>query len=330
MQSERLLGESTAFIEVLEEVSRLAAITRPVLVIGERGTGKELMAHRLHYLSPRWQQPFVALNCASLNESLLETELFGHEAGAFTGAQKRHPGRFERAHGGSLFLDEVATMSSRLQEKLLRVIEYGEFERVGGRQPIRVDVRLICATHDDLPHLAAAGNFRQDLLDRLAFDVITLPPLRARPGDVLLLAGYFASNLCQELGLPAFGGFSPEATRQLQSHPWPGNVRELRNVVERSLYRQADPCRQLAQLVLDPFASPWRLASGAADESLPSPSLPLDWKSHLADYERRLLLRALTEARHNQRQAAALLSLSYDQLRGLLRKYQLPARHQAD
>ncbi len=325
MHDEPLLGEATVFIEVLEQISRLAAIARPVLVIGERGTGKELMAHRLHYLSPRWQQPFIALNCASLNEALLETELFGHEAGAFTGAQKRHCGRFERAHGGSLFLDEVASMSTRLQEKLLRVIEYGEFERVGGQQPIRVDVRLICATHEDLPRLADDGDFRHDLLDRLAFDVITLPPLRARPGDVLLLARHFADNLCRELGLPACAGFDVEVARQLQAHAWPGNVRELRNVVERSLYRQEALDRPLAQLVVDPFASPWRPAPGSDGDA--PPALPLDWKSHLADYERRLLCQALEQSRHHQRQAAGLLGLSYDQLRGLLRKYQLPARH---
>lgn len=192
MPNERLLGESNAFLEVLEQVSRLAPIPRPVLLIGERGTGKELFAHRLHYLSPRWQHPFISINCAALSESLLETELFGHEVGAFTGAQKRHQGRFERADGGTLFLDEVATMSPRLQEKLLRVIEYGDFERVGGQQSLRVDVRLVCATHADLPALAASGQFRADLLDRLAFDVVTLPPLRARRDDILLLGHHFA------------------------------------------------------------------------------------------------------------------------------------------
>ncbi|HGM4843946.1 TPA: sigma 54-interacting transcriptional regulator, partial [Serratia marcescens] len=165
-QPENLLGEANAFVDVLEQVSQVAKLNKPVLVIGERGTGKELIAHRLHYLSNRWQGPFISLNCAALNENLLDSELFGHEAGAFTGAQKRHLGRFERADGGTLFLDELATAPMLVQEKLLRVIEYGQLERVGGSQPLRVDVRLVCATNDDLPALAAAGKFRADLLDR--------------------------------------------------------------------------------------------------------------------------------------------------------------------
>lgn len=171
--TESLLGESNAFLEIIEQTSRLAPLRKPVLIIGERGTGKELIAHRLHYLSDRWDQSFVTINCATLSESLLETELFGHEAGSFTGAAKRHQGRFERADGGTLFLDELATTSARVQEKLLRVIEYGEFERVGGAKALKVDVRLVCATNEDLPQLAARGQFRHDLLDRLAFDVIT-------------------------------------------------------------------------------------------------------------------------------------------------------------
>ena len=326
MNSERLLGESNAFLEVLEQVSRLAQIPRPVLLIGERGTGKELFAHRLHYLSSRWQQPFISINCAALSETLLETELFGHEAGSFTGAQKRHQGRFERADGGTLFLDEVATMSPRLQEKLLRVIEYGDFERVGGQQSLRVDVRLVCATHADLPALAEAGQFRADLLDRLAFDVITLPPLRARRDDILLLGHHFAQQLSQELGLPSFAGFTAETEAQLLAHAWPGNVRELRNVIERSLYRQAEPEQPLASLVLDPFASPWR--SPQADEvgATVVPRLPLEWKQHLASYEQQLLHQALHQQHFNQRLAAQTLGLSYDQLRGLLRKYGLNTR----
>jgi transcriptional regulator with AAA-type ATPase domain len=148
---DNLLGEANSFLEVLEQVSRLAPLNKPVLIIGERGTGKELIANRLHFLSGRWDGPFISLNCAALNENLLDSELFGHEAGAFTGAQKRHPGRFERADGGTLFLDELATAPMLVQEKLLRVIEYGELERVGGSQPLQVNVRLVCATNADLP-----------------------------------------------------------------------------------------------------------------------------------------------------------------------------------
>lgn len=175
---DNLLGEANSFLEVLEQVSRLAPLNKPVLIIGERGTGKELIANRLHFLSGRWDGPFISLNCAALNENLLDTELFGHEAGAFTGAQKRHPGRFERADGGTLFLDELATAPMLVQEKLLRVIEYGELERVGGSQPLQVNVRLVCATNADLPAMVAEDKFRADLLDRLAFDVVQLPPLR--------------------------------------------------------------------------------------------------------------------------------------------------------
>ncbi len=330
MTDNELIGQSNPLLQVLEQVSLLAPLNRPILVVGERGTGKELIAHRLHYLSPRWQQPFVSLNCATLAETLLESELFGHEAGAFTGAQKRHLGRFERADGGTLFLDELASTSPRVQEKLLRVIEYGEFERVGGSQPVSVNVRLLCATNQDLPMLAQKGDFRADLLDRLAFDVVTLPPLRARGDDILRLAEHFAVNLCMELGWPLFAGFSPGARRQLLAHGWPGNVRELKNVIERSLYHHGQPEMALDELYLDPFASPWRPTPPA--RTCTDAALPLDLKAHLAQEEIRLLKAALEQARHHQRQAAELLGLSYHQLRGLLRKYAplLPMGEQAE
>ncbi|HCR1924774.1 TPA: phage shock protein operon transcriptional activator, partial [Enterobacter kobei] len=230
---DNLLGEANSFLEVLEQVSRLAPLNKPVLIIGERGTGKELIANRLHYLSGRWDGPFISLNCAALNENLLDTELFGHEAGAFTGAQKRHPGRFERADGGTLFLDELATAPMLVQEKLLRVIEYGELERVGGSQPLQVNVRLVCATNANLPERVAEEKFRADLLDRLAFDVVQLPPLRERRSDIMLLADQFAIQMCRELGLPLFPGFSDYAKETLLAYHWPGNIRELKNVVER-------------------------------------------------------------------------------------------------
>ncbi len=175
-KQDNLLGQSNSFLEVLEQISQIAQLNKPVLIIGERGTGKELVAARLHYLSKRWEQSYLKLNCAALNENLLETELFGYDPGAFTGASKRHEGRFERADNGTLFLDEIANTSGLIQEKLLRVVEYGEFERVGGSRTITTDVRLVAATNEDLPLLASSGQFRADLLDRLAFDVITLPP----------------------------------------------------------------------------------------------------------------------------------------------------------
>ncbi|MBP0996216.1 phage shock protein operon transcriptional activator [Serratia sp. JSRIV001] len=321
---ENLLGEANAFVEVLEQVSQLAKLNKPVLVIGERGTGKELIAHRLHYLSNRWQGPFISLNCAALNENLLDSELFGHEAGAFTGAQKRHLGRFERADGGTLFLDELATAPMLVQEKLLRVIEYGHLERVGGSQPLRVDVRLVCATNDDLPALAAAGKFRADLLDRLAFDVVQLPPLRQRQQDIMLLAEHFAIQMCRELSLPLFPGFSEHARATLLGYSWPGNVRELKNVVERSVYRHGSGQDELDEIIINPFAK--RSAPLDDEATAPTselPALPLDFKSWQHQQEKTLLEMALKQGRFNQRKAADLLGLTYHQLRGMLKKHAL-------
>ncbi len=257
-QQDNLIGQANSFLNVLDQVSQLAPLDKPVLIIGERGTGKELIAARLHFLSKRWDQQYQTLNCAALNENLLESELFGHEAGAFTGASKRHEGRFERASGGTLFLDELANTPPMVQEKLLRVIEYGEFERVGGSRPIRVDVRLICATNEDLPSMAEQGEFRADLLDRLAFDVITLPPMRERREDILQLAEHFAINMARELGLELFSGFSDKAKRTLLDYDWPGNVRELKNVVERSVYRNNNAYVPVHHIQLDPFESAFR------------------------------------------------------------------------
>lgn len=332
-EQERLGGESPAFIKVLEEVSQIAPLNKPVLIVGERGTGKELIAARLHYLSPRWESILLKLNCAAISDALLESELFGHESGAFTGATRTHHGRFERAHGGTLFLDELATTSPLVQEKILRVIEYGEFERLGGSKMLSVDVRLIAATNVDLPSLADAGKFRADLLDRLAFDVITLPPLRSRPEDILLLASQFAVNMANALGHEYFPGFSATAQQMLLEHPWPGNVRELKNVVERSVYRSNDADAEIDLIVIDPFDSPHRPAPVIAPQTVvarsfaaaapASQALPVDLKHTVKTFELELLQRALEEAQFNQRKAATLLGLSYDQLRGYLRKYRM-------
>jgi psp operon transcriptional activator len=314
-----LLGQSRPFLDLMEQVSRVAPLDRPVLVIGERGTGKELVAARLHYLSPRWDRPLVKLNAAAIPETLLESELFGHEAGAFTGAVRRRAGRFELAHGGSLFLDEIASTSQAVQERLLRVVEYGAFDRVGGSQPVQVDVRLIGATNVDLPAAAAAGDFRHDLLDRLAFDVLTLPPLRVRTGDILLLAESFGRAMALELGRHGFPGFAKSAQDALLGHAWPGNVRELKNLVERAVYRAAAPQRPIAELQFDPFDSPYRPAP--ADH--PPQTAAGDLRSAVAAFERRLLSDALAACRHNQRRTAERLGLSYDQLRSQLRKHGL-------
>ena len=326
-QEQQLIGESQAILEVLEHVSKVAPLNRPVLVIGERGTGKELIAARIHYLSGRWDRPFVKLNCAALTESLLESELFGHEAGSFTGATRRRLGRFELANQGSLFLDELSSTSDRVQEKILRVIEYGELERVGGNETVQTSVRIIGATNEDLPALVEHGKFRADLLDRLAFDVITLPPLRERRDDIMPMAQHFAVKMSGELGLELFPGFSPEAREQLLEYPWPGNVRELKNVVERAVYVLAGADQPIGAVVFDPFRSPWRPRMQASDspayESHALPEEPYDFKDHMQQLEIDLLRSALKQCRYNQKKTAEFLGMTYHQLRGYLRKYNL-------
>jgi psp operon transcriptional activator len=328
---QHIIGEAPAFLEMLEHVSRAAPLDKPVLVVGERGTGKELIASRLHFLSDRWEQNVVKVNCAALTESILESELFGHEAGAFTGAVKTHIGHFERADGGTMILDELATITLRMQEKILRVIEYGEIQRVGGSETLRVDVRIVGSTNSDLQALAASGQFRKDLLDRLAFDVVTIPPLRERLEDVMTLAHAFAVNMASELKHSYFPGFAPRAASALLKHNWPGNVRELKNTIERSVYRADDPERPISNIAFDPFDSPFKLAS-APDTSRPArqqrraPLLPADLTQRLVDTEKDLLLAALEKARFNQRLAADLLSLSYHQLRGKLKKHGISGR----
>jgi psp operon transcriptional activator len=350
-QQDNLVGQSNSFLNVLDQVSQIAPLDKPVLIIGERGTGKELIAARLHYLSQRWEQNYLTLNCAALNENLLESELFGHEAGSFTGASKRHEGRFERAHGGTLFLDELANTPGLVQEKLLRVIEYGEFERVGGSRPVKTDVRLICATNEDLPALAEQGEFRADLLDRLAFDVITLPPMRERREDIMLLAEHFAINMARELGFELFSGFSEKAKRILLDYHWPGNVRELKNVVERSVYRTNNAYVPVHDILLDPFESPYRpqqrikapqlqqqstftekvtVEPVAAVQTASAPvtsqfdfSQTQDFKILAQEFEVCLIKQALAASQYNQKKTAELLNLTYHQLRGYMKKYQL-------
>ena len=350
-QKDNLLGQANSFLEVLEQVSQIAPLSKPVLIIGERGTGKELIAARLHYLSKRWDQNYLKLNCAALNENLLETELFGYDSGAFTGANKRHEGRFERADNGTLFLDEIANTSGLIQEKLLRVVEYGEFERVGGSKTITTNVRLIAATNEDLPTLADAGEFRADLLDRLAFDVITLPPLRERLEDILLLAESFAMSMARELEFELFSGFTEKAKRSMLEYHWPGNVRELKNVVERSVYRCNNPHLPVHDLVIDPLESPYRpsqriktqdrqpdpvqcIDDGTKEEkrqeiiqqqfpASKSLEFPLSLKDLSQDYEIDLIQSALENCQYNQKKTADALKLTYHQLRGYLKKYNL-------
>ena len=337
----QVIGQSSTFMGALERASRAAALDRPVLVIGERGTGKELVAERLHRLSPRWDQPLVIMNCAALPETLIEAELFGHEAGAFTGATKARVGRFEEADGGTLFLDELGTLSMAAQDRLLRAVEYGEITRIGSSRPMRVDVRIVAATNEHLPDKVMRHEFRADLLDRLSFEVVTLPPLRARTGDVVVLADHFGRRMASELGRERWEGFGPTAMEAMVRYDWPGNVRELRNVVERAVYRweQAGP---IDAIEIDPFQSPHRPGAATAGKPVaaaPSPIVeksgededpvvacedgPSDFKSRVSRFERELLARALAEHRFNQRVTAEALGLSYDQLRHALKRHDL-------
>jgi len=328
-----LIGQSPVFLDALTHASAAAALDRPLLICGERGSGKELIAARVHFLSTRWEGAFVKLNCAALAEELLDSELFGHEAGAFTGATRRHSGRFERAEGGTLFLDEIASASVRIQEKLLRVIEYGEYERVGGGETRYADVRIVAAANVDLPRLADAGKFRADLLDRLAFDVIQTPPLRSRPEDIPLLAAHFASLLAREMHA-SYEGFSVEAMHALIDHNWPGNVRELKNTAERSLYRwiSSGEAGPIGTIVLDPFAGPHGSLPASAEKAptAMSPEAPpgarYDLRKELDEVERNWTEKSLIASGWNQRAAAVALGLSYDQMRGLIRKHGLKAR----
>lgn len=327
---QNLIGESPAFHAVLDKVSRLAPIDRPVLIVGERGTGKELIAQRLHYLSKRWDQPLISLNCSTLSEGLIDSELFGHESGSFTGSKGRHQGRFERAEGGTLFLDELATAPLAVQEKLLRVIEYGQYERVGGNQALNANVRLVCATNANLPELAQHGGFRADLLDRLAFDVIHLPPLRERKDDIGLLAEYFAIRMCRELELPFFAGFTLRAINDLTQYSWPGNIRELKNVVERAVYQHGTADFPIDSLIFNPFKAEWRTDEKLREEAVKTDNskqtelaFPMDFKQWQQQQDKYVITESLKFAKFNQRQAAKSLGLSYHQFRGLMRKYQL-------
>ncbi len=337
----QFIGQSAAFQDAVERAAQAASLDRPVLVIGERGTGKELIAERLHRLSTRWDRPYVILNCAAMPETLIESELFGHEAGAFTGATRTRAGRFEEADGGTLFLDELATMSMGAQERLLRAVEYGEVTRVGSSRPIRVDVRIVAATNEHLPALVEENRFRADLLDRLSFEVITLPPLRAREGDIEVLATYFGQRMAAVLGWDEWPGFGPRALAKMEGHDWPGNVRELRNVIERAIYRWADPEKPVDTLSFDPFASPWQpvarkaparptgiaapaAAIDTAPASLAPPAGPVDdLRAAVDGYERQILSDTMARCRFNQKVAAEALGLSYDQIRHALKKHGL-------
>ncbi len=331
MSEERLgysqapLGESEVFLNFQQALSRAATVNRSVLIVGERGSGKELAAIRLHYLSPRWQHSLVTVNCAALPPSLIETELFGYEAGAFTGATKTRKGRFEEAEGGTLFLDEIGLIPLEVQEKILRVVEYGTFERVGSSKTHEADVRIVGATNADLPTLCEEGKFKEDLLDRLSFEVLFLPPLRARREDILLLAEYFSAKMALECGRNDLPVLSDRIRNELLSYPWPGNVRELKNVIERAVYRSAG--EEITTVQFNPFENPFEPIPPTSshdneEKAVTSNLVPLDrYDQAKREIDLSFLKRALKEAQGNQKEAAKMLSLTYDQFRGLYRKY---------
>ena len=294
---ENIVGVSPAMQEVFETIRQAAPTRATVLIQGESGTGKELVARALHQCSPRRDGPFVPVHCASLSPTLLESELFGHEKGAFTGAVERRRGRFELADGGTLFLDEIGEIDAALQVKILRVLEERKFERVGGTETLHVDVRLVAATNRDLKQKVADGTFREDLFYRLYVVNLTLPPLRDRDGDVVLLAQHYLKSLAAENGKPGLA-LAPEALDALAAYPWPGNVRELRNVIERMVVLGSGE-----KLTVRDLPPSFRLAAGRA-ESAARPG------SALRDAERQLIEEALRKNKGSRTKAAQDLGIS--------------------
>ncbi len=305
-----ILGASPVVRELKETVAALARSRATVLVTGESGTGKELVARALHAHSPRADHPFVQINCAALPEGLLESELFGHEKGAFTGAIMRHPGKFELADGGTILLDEIGDIGPSLQPKLLRVLQEREFYRVGGKTPLRVDVRVVATTNVDLEAAVEAGRFRRDLFYRLNVVPLAVPPLRERREDILPLARHFIRRVARENGLPV-EGLTAEALARLEAHEWPGNIRELSNVLERAvvLCRERTVTPEDLQMI-DPLA-----------EARQGDLLPAD----LSSAERHLILDALKAEHFNRTRAAARLGISIRTLRNKLKMYGVPA-----
>jgi DNA-binding NtrC family response regulator len=316
----QLVGDDASLRKVFASLQRAASTDTTVLLEGESGTGKELFARSLHALSPRSEAPFVAINCAAIPETLLETELFGHEKGAFTGAVARKPGKFEMAHRGTLFLDEIGDLPLALQAKILRALEEKRFERVGGTVSVQVDVRLVAATNRGLRAAVAARRFREDLYFRLSVFPITVPPLRERPGDIPLLARYFVERFCRDLKKKALV-LSPAALEQLQSYRWPGNVRELQNCIERAVILTEGDSILPRHLNLS-FAQP------SPDEPV-SPYARVDLTGSLSEVTRRVaseverlkIEETLREAGNNKGRAAELLQISYKMLLAKLKEH---------
>ena len=334
------IGQSESFHALMDRISNTASLDRPILIVGERGTGKEMVASRLHFLSPRWEALYVKVNCAAFSDDMLDRELFGE---TFMDGRDDTNGRFYEADGGTIFLDNIESLSPRLQEKLMRAVEYGEYEAGGEAETQQVDVHLITATGIDLPAAVRRGEFRADLIDRLAFDVITLPPLRARREDIALLAEHFGRKISADLGADAFPGFTAEAMVTMETRDWNGNVRELKTVVERNVARafllDETLTNPISDLNFDPFESPYRLNDTDVSPSTPAEiaiideniaqteELPADlsrsFNERVLVFERRLIDEALRLHDGHQGKAAAHLELTYHSFRGLLRKHGL-------
>jgi len=302
------VGRSRAFLEVVEQARQLADVPRPLLLRGERGTGKELLGRFIHAASDRAAHPYVVINCAAFQEDLFVSAMFGHEKGAFTGAHEMRRGKLELAHRGTLFLDEVANMTTSAQQKLLRVLEYQKFERVGGSESIEVDVRIVAATNADLEALMEQGDFLRDLYDRLSFAVLTLPPLRRRREDIPDLIAFYIEHLHAEIPDLVPKTFTPAAVQDLQEYHWPGNIRQLRNVVERLYISDADGIIETSDLPL---------------EITSLEPLGRTFEEKVRAYEKSLLLNALKDSLGNQREAAKRLGMTYDQFRHYYKKYGL-------
>jgi len=302
----QIIGESPQIQKMVDHVQRVSRIPRPVLITGERGTGKELVARAIHFTGGPPTRPIVSVNCAAFNDALLESELFGHEKGAFTGADEARQGKFEQADGGTLFLDEIGNMSPVFQKKILRVVEYGTFTRVGGTKEVKTSARVVAATNVDLKERIRTGEFLSDLYDRLAFEVVVVPSLRERQGDIEVLSRHFLNQFALEI--PAFRNrrLSAEALKRLNRYRFPGNVRELKNIIERAAYRDSGSEISLDDLGLTLDDEP-AIKRGGLQEKVEA-------------YRRRLIAEALKEAGGNQARAARLLGISYSQFRYFNRK----------